>query len=176
MVAAGIVPSSTLLPGRGFLMADAERTSPGHTSSKQPPTHCATSHWMCTSEPKTNKKEWFSICYENFLVFVSKTGEKSTFWEFEHGFQNGRRLCTISVYFEFRHNLRINWASMNKKKQLINKIRSTKLKTSEVKMYPLLSINGMLAFFRLKAKQFFTLIPCVPFGCVNSALIVYSRP
>lgn len=33
VVAAGIVPSSTLLPGRLFLMAEAVKTSPGHDSS-----------------------------------------------------------------------------------------------------------------------------------------------
>lgn len=50
VVAANEEPSS-LLPGRPPLTDEADKMSPGQTSSAHTPTHWATSHWMCTSEP-----------------------------------------------------------------------------------------------------------------------------
>lgn len=55
VVAAKEDPSS-LLPGLPvFTDVEALYISPGHASSAHTPTHWATSHWMCTSEPTINQ-------------------------------------------------------------------------------------------------------------------------
>lgn len=37
---------------------------------------------------------------------------KSTFGKFEHALQDGSGLCTINIDFEFRYDIRIDWASV----------------------------------------------------------------
>lgn len=64
VVAANDDPSS-LLPGLPPFTEEADNVSPGQTSSAHTPTHWATSHWMCTSEPLV----WNWFFFQLILIF-----------------------------------------------------------------------------------------------------------